>query len=200
MIEEYIQISELVEYEGLSTEELTAIRMRLADLITKAPDYLDTYLLLREVYTMAEMHTQADKVLERAYKRALGLILDEQGRWPDVMEWVFMDNRPIIRTLNEKARALWYEGIDDPESWRKAFAIYENLLRTNPNDNIGTRYLLLAMLEKMTPPEFDDRFIVWNELAGEVYNGKENKWFDSKSKKHPELKLWLAHAKAQGWT
>lgn len=34
VIDEFFRISELVEYEELSAEELTAIRLRLADLVT----------------------------------------------------------------------------------------------------------------------------------------------------------------------
>lgn len=202
VFEEYHQLSELLAYESqeLGKEELAAIRIRLQTMVKKEPDYLDPYLLLCDVYTRESRYTQADRTLEKAYQRALALILDDHGRWPEEIPWLHLDNRPIVRTLLEKARHLWHAGAVDPESWRQAFALYENILRTNPNDNVGARYLVLAMLERMTPDQFDERFSRWNEYVGQVSNGQDEPWFRMNAPKHRELRWWLAYAKAQGWT
>ncbi len=201
VFEEYHQLSELLVYQGheLGKEELAAVRIRLQALIKQQPDYLDPYLLLCDVYAREKRYTQADKTLEKAYQRALALILDDLGRWPDEIPWLHLDNRPIVRTLLQKARQLWHAGTVDPESWRRAFAIHENILRTNPNDNAGARYLVLAMLERMAPDEFDERFTAWKEYVGEVSNGQDEPWFQLNAPKHQELRWWLAYAKAQGW-
>jgi hypothetical protein len=198
---EYWQINELIMYQGaeLGKEAMTAIKIRLQSLIKKQPDYFDLYLLLGDVLLILGAPERRDTLFDRGYQRALNLILDDKGRWPNRLEWSYFNNRPLIRMLSNKADLLWQVGLADPESWRKAFAIYENLLRTNPNDNLGVRYLMLAMLERMTPEEFDMRFTTWNEYAGEVSNGLDEPWFSENAPKHVELRWWLAHAKAQGW-
>lgn len=201
VFEEYWQINELFLYQRLELgkDELTAIKLRLQSLIKKQPDYFDLYLLLGDVLLALGKPEQRDTLFDRGYQRALKLILDGQGQWPDRLEWAFMDNRPLIRMLSNKADLLWHIGTVDPESWRKAFGIYENLLRTNPNDNLGVRYLMLAMLEGMTPDEYGRRFTTWNEYAGEVGNGLDEPWFAANAPKHTELSWWLHHAKTHGW-
>lgn len=197
---EYWQINELFMHERpvLGKDELTAIKLRLQSLIKKQPDYFDLYLLLGDVLLALGKPQQRDTLFDRGYRRALKLILDKRGQWPDRIEWTVMGNRPLIRMLSNKADLLWHVGMVDPECWRKAFCIYENLLRTNPNDNLGARFLMLAMLERMTPDEFERRFTTWNEHAGEVSNGLDESWFAANAPKHAELSWWLHHSKTHG--
>lgn len=98
VFEEYHQLSELLDYQGheLSKEELAGVRIRLQALIKKQPDYLDPYLLLCDVYAREKRYTQAGKILEKAYQRALALILDDQGRWPDEIPWLHHGNRGSV--------------------------------------------------------------------------------------------------------
>jgi tetratricopeptide (TPR) repeat protein len=199
VFEEFYQLSELFEYEQLGKEELAAMRLRLRELIKKQPDYLDPYLLLCEVYAAEQRYLQASKVLDKAYRRALSLILDKEGNWPDLLPWVHLDNRPIVRTFLEMARQLWHRAPINSECRDLALSLYKNLLRTNPNDNPGVRYLLLAMLEGMSPQEFDDRFSTWNELAGVVSNNEDQPWFEANAPKHAELKWWLDFDKTNPW-
>jgi len=77
---------------------------------------------------------EAEVILDEAYRRALALITDEKGNWPDSLPWGWLENRHIIRTLVNKAVSLWDQGKTD-----EALEMFRKLLRTNPSDNAGVR-------------------------------------------------------------
>jgi tetratricopeptide (TPR) repeat protein len=63
--------------------------------------------------------------------------------------WGLLETRPYMRALHELAMVLWREGARD-----EAVSHYKDMLRLNPNDNQGIRYLLLdAYLELGREPE-----------------------------------------------
>ncbi len=102
------------------------------------PDCADAYVLLGENANSAE---EACRLFEQgvaAGERALGQeAFDElEGHF-----WGVLDTRSYMRARRELADVLWHLG-------RRAEAVghYEELLRLNPNDNQGTRYVLLGCL------------------------------------------------------
>ena len=182
---EYYDLLEQVQYsEDLNAAALANLETRLQQMITIEPDYLDPYLLLYRVNMLGGKVLVAGQILDKAYKRSLELITDSEGNWPDLMEWGWQENRPIIRTLMQKAENLWIESLDGPNRQEEAKEIYSQLLRVNPNDNAGARYPLLALLEGMNYAEYDSGFLGENEH--DVFE----KWFVRASKKHPEFDAW----------
>jgi tetratricopeptide (TPR) repeat protein len=71
-----------------------------------------------------------EKVLGKACFR------DEIGNF-----WGILETRPYMRVRHGLAHSLWNKGLRD-----EAVAHYRNMLRLNPNDNQGIRYLLLDCL------------------------------------------------------
>ena len=70
---------------------------------------------------------EAENVLDKAYNRTIKIITDNKGNWPDIMEWGWLRNRHIVRTLLNKALLLWQKDKNEESS-----LILRKLLRTNP--------------------------------------------------------------------
>jgi hypothetical protein len=69
------------------------------------------------------------------------LITDKKGNWPDVLEWLWLENRHIIRAILNKTISLWKNKDVD-----NAIDLFRKLLKTNPMDNVGARNFILADL------------------------------------------------------
>lgn len=139
----------------------------LKRLIKKDPDFLEPYLVLSEMHLEKDNVRKAFTVLEEAYKRAVNLITDRNGNWPARLQWGHYENRHIIRALLHKALTDWEFGNTD-----KALALLRKLLSTNPNDNIGARYYILAILLGFSFHEFEGRF-----NKGGFYDMDLTNWF-----------------------
>lgn len=122
------------------------------------------YSILQDVGNLQE----AVAMLNVAYERALDLITDDQGRWPDKLEWGWLENRHIIRSILNKAIFLWGKGKTE-----EALDLFRKLLDTNPVDNVGARLYILAIRMGMSLEEFEDRF-----NKGGYYDSEVMEWFD----------------------
>lgn len=116
-------------------------RVALArEALALSPRCADAYLVLaheaREAGEALDMHRQAvtagaEAVGEAAFEDDVGLF------------WGLIQTRPYMRARHELALALWRGGDRD-----EAIDHYQDMLRLNPNDNQGVRYLLMdALLE-----------------------------------------------------
>lgn len=135
VMDAYYDICE--RFDGRRTK---SIKKQLKGMIEKDPDFLDPYLMLYYMLLAEGDTVGAKKELDTAYERALNLITDEEGRWPDVLRWVWLENRHIIRTVLNKAIWLWIEW--DLEG---ALDLFRRLLRSNPVDNVGARNYIMAI-------------------------------------------------------
>jgi tetratricopeptide (TPR) repeat protein len=115
-------------------------RERLArQALTISPDCADAYVLLgNEVAQTAE---------EAADFYAQGIAAGERALGPDIFEeglgsfWGLLETRPYMRARLGLAQALW--AMERP---REAIEHLQAMLRLNPGDNQGVRYLLLSWL------------------------------------------------------
>lgn len=170
IMSEYYDVCE--EYDGRYSKSLDD---QMKALIEKDPDYLEPYLLL--YYMLKNQHIKdAEKLLDEAYDRAIKLITNKNGNWPDILEWGFLENRHIIRTILDKAISLWINGKTD-----KAIDLFRKLLKTNPDDNPGVRYYILAIRMNIDFEAFEGRF-----NKGGFYDTRLDKWFDKNYKKFPD--------------
>jgi len=69
-------------YDGSNAEN---IKKQLEELIKKDPDFLESYLFLGEILQDEGNSLEAATLLENAFKRALNLITDKEGNWPDIL-------------------------------------------------------------------------------------------------------------------
>ena len=97
-------------------------------------------------------------------------------KWPKEMRWGILENRQYLRAICDKACIYHIEG-----NFKEAEKLYRLLLKLNPNDNQGVRYLLAGMFAGLTPQDIDEMF--------EEGNTKQNwskleKLVEEQNKKH----------------
>lgn len=129
--------------------EARTARKRIAlaqEALALSPSCADAYLVL------AREASDAGEALD-LYRRAVAAGVEALGPLAfteDVgLFWGLIGTRPYMRARHELALALWRAGDRD-----EAVGHYQDLLRLNPNDNQGIRYLLMdALLELGQEPE-----------------------------------------------
>lgn len=102
------------------------------------PDCADAYVLLAEESANAETACELYREGTEAGKRALGAAFfkREAGHF-----WGILETRPYMRARAGLAECLWALG-----KGQAAVSHYQDLLKLNPNDNQGLRYVLAACL------------------------------------------------------
>ncbi len=167
--------------EILDRKNKEFVKGKLKKLIGRDPNFLDSYLLFYEIMDGERKTKEAEKILDRAFEIAIKLITDKSGNWPVKLEWGWLENRHIIRTILNKALSFWEKGENE-----KALNLLRKLLKTNPNDNIGARNYILAIRMGMSFGQFERRFD-----KGGYYDMDLTDWFDKNSKKFPgEFGWW----------
>lgn len=134
---------DLAQEKAFEAMEAPLAKERIAlakEALALSPLCSDAYLVL------AREAADADEALE-LYRRAVAAgaeALGEAAFQNDVGSfWGLIQTRPYMRARHELALALWRLGHRE-----EAVAHYQELLRLNPNDNQGIRYLLIdALLE-----------------------------------------------------
>lgn len=166
---------DLIDAEHSVTDVLTVIK--------KDPDFLDPYFYVSDLLREDGFASEADAIEQKAFVRALAMILDVDGTWPDQLAWGFHENRHIIRALMRKADHEWQQGNAD-----NALTLYKNLLKTNLSDNIGARYAIIGIKNGLTYTQYMEQ--VWP--SDTVPAGQIDSWF----KKHaPAAETELAEWK-----
>lgn len=168
-------------YDGRNVKSM---KKQLKQLIEQDPDFLDSYILLCEILEGEGDDAEAEKLLDKAYDRAVRLITDKNGNWPDVLEWGWLENRHIIRAILNKAISLWNNNEIDG-----ALDLFRKLLKTNPRDNVGARDYILAIRMNMSFEDFEKRF-----NKGGFYDMELSDWFDKNYKSFPDEFDWWEKA------
>ncbi len=165
-------------------ENLTNGITALKDIIKKDPDFFDPYITLSDHYYAKRKPVEAYGIIKTGYGRAMKLIINK-GRFPDKLSWMFTENRHIIRMIFNYAMLTWETNNKD-----EALSIFTQLLASNPNDNIGARYAIVAMLEGMkSMDEYERKF---GSKDGYIDAIKVEKWFEKAAKKYPnEIGWWF---------
>lgn len=134
---------DLAQEKAFDAMEAPRSRERIAlarEALALSPLCGDAYLVL------ARETADANKALD-LYRRAVAVgaeALGEAAFQHDVGSfWGLLETRPYMRARHELALALWRLGHRE-----EAVGHYDEMLRLNPNDNQGIRYLLIdALLE-----------------------------------------------------
>jgi len=150
----------------------------LKRLINEDPYYLETYVYLAEILENEGHIKEAEELLTEALKKAFELIKDEEGRLPDRLEWKHETNRHIIKAILEAGIMFWEIGEID-----RALEVLKTLYRLDPDDPIGVRYYILAILEGMGFEEFE---LTFGKNGGYDKESLE-KWFKNHGEKLKEL-------------
>lgn len=155
----------------------------LLKLISKDPHFLDPYGDLAEWYFEEKDAARSRMILQRAYREALLMLVDTEGRWPDAISWQWIENRHIVRAIARWAYRLWNEGYEE-----YALDLFRKLLKSNPGDNLGARYDILAInlgydadyAERMFPAS----------MEGYIDAAASEEWFLKNAREFPEDFYW----------
>ncbi|HIH43163.1 TPA: tetratricopeptide repeat protein [Candidatus Woesearchaeota archaeon] len=160
--------------------------LEMSKLIKEDPDFYDPYLVICDIFGAEGKTIQARKLILEAYQRALNRIVDKEGNFPKEMIWGWLDNRHIIRLIDRYASELWEQGETE-----KALEIFRNLLKSNPNDNIGARYSILAIRLGLGT-DYEKQFAT-KDMLGYLDGFKISNWFSEHRKKFPdEFEQWFS--------
>jgi tetratricopeptide (TPR) repeat protein len=169
--ERFTELKKLFE-EG----KIPEVKGECLSLIKEDPYYLEPYLLLHEIYELEGDLKSAESILKEALDKAEELIAVD-GKYPDILSWEHPQNRHIINTLIAAGVFYWELGELD-----KALDLLSRVLRMNPKDEPGVRYYILAILEGMSLPEYEQVFL----KEGDPDREDLRRWFEKNSPNHPE--------------
>jgi hypothetical protein len=179
-MDRYYSLCERYSDQGASK----ALQRGLEKLIEQDPDFLDSYATLSSVLRSQGQEEEADRLIQEAYQRALRLVTDDEGNWPGLLEWGWLENRHIIRALLNEAILLWKSNKNDA-----ALDLFRKLLRSNPQDNAGARNYILAIRQGMSFDDFESRF-----NKGGFYDADMLDWFEENFERFPDEFDWWKEA------
>jgi tetratricopeptide (TPR) repeat protein len=166
----YIKRKDLKDFEDLmmsydfmpeeidDENEFNIVFQYLVNLTSKAPDFLSPYEFALSMLSLLEPDKDLldlQKDLESRWIQACERIAQKEDIFNRTVEWGFLENRPLIRGLFNKANKLWEAG-----QIKDAHELFSKIYKTNENDNIGARYSVKATGEGMSYEEFEKRFTV----------------------------------------
>lgn len=137
----YYDAMELINAGGYKT----AIKY-LKEALKIDPEFVDGYVGLSAVYR------EMDNLIKEKECADIGFELTKKQfpKWPSEMPWGVLENRAFMRSIADKAATSQING-----DTKTAEELYRLLLKMNPNDNQGIRYLIAGMLEGISPNDVD---------------------------------------------
>lgn len=113
-----------------------------------------TYIGLTAVYESLKNKKKAGECIKKAYDETI----KKFPTWPKEMSWGDMNNRAYMRAIQYRADLYADEGEKE-----KAIELYKLLLKLNPNDNQGVRYVLAGVYVGINGEEINKMFDEGNE-------------------------------------
>jgi len=185
-IERYEISEEYFDFlESSDADDFKKSEKILLSFIKKDPYFFDPYNVLHEYYLEQNMIEKAFDIMAKGYEKAMGIILDKYGNFPTSMPWGYIENRHIIRLLYDFACMMWSNGDNE-----NALTILRPLLKSNPTDNIGARYIIAAILDKI--PSIYHLSEMFDKEDGYLDWEKQEEWFVKVVKKNKkEFEWWF---------
>ena len=149
---------------------------QMKEFIQQDPDFLDPYNIM---YHHLRDRYHAEKALDylnQAYERALKQLLDDEGHWPARLDWEWMENRAIIRTLWNRADALYAHAFR-----QEALDLFRRIIRYDQRDANGVRFKILALRMGKSYKDYYIDFELMDPSGRNLHS-----WFDRNAKKFPE--------------
>lgn len=159
----------------LDEVEFNIVFQYLLNLTIKAPDFLPPYEYAFRMIGQMEQDKDIldlESDLEQRWFKACEKIAHREDIYSKHVPWGFLENRPLIRGLFNKANNLWKAG-----KLKQANELFSKILKTNENDNIGARYSVKATGEGMSFNEFEERFTQEDESGSYFKNEELWEWY-----------------------
>ncbi len=135
--------------EAVSDGNFKAARKLFQECLERKPGFVGGYEGLMAIAALTGKKAQEVEFSDLAY----AAVKKKFPKWPRRMLWGEIENRPYMRVLSHKA-AMHHER----KEYKSAEEIYRLLLRLNPSDNQGVRYLIAAMFSGKMPQQVNDMF------------------------------------------
>ncbi len=183
----YIKRKDLVDFEDLmmkydylpeeieKEDEFNIVFQYLVNLTIKAPDFLLPYEFALSMLSLMEPDGDLQELqvsLEQRWMQACERVAEKEDIFKKRVEWGWVENRPLIRGLFQKANKLWKAG-----QLKQAHDLFGKIFKTNENDNIGARYSVKATADGMSLEEFEERFTYSDEDGTYYKNEAISEWF-----------------------
>ena len=134
-------------WELLEDGYIVEARKKFKEVLKHNPKYIDAINGLGSIAFERGRLADAEKYYREAYR----LTIEELGEaFSEELEWSILSNRPYLRAIHGLGLTLWRKG-----KANEALVIFEEMLRLNPNDNQGIRFLIPAIEEGKTWEEFE---------------------------------------------
>ena len=165
-----------MEYLGMGDSKKARNLLQKAIKIDK--DFVAGYVGMTAVYREEGNFKKEKEYIDLAFEKTK----KHFPKWPKEMRWGILENRQYLRAICDKACVYHIEG-----NFQEAENLYRLLLKLNPNDNQGVRYLLAGMFAGLTPQDIDEMFDEgnakqdWSKLEKlvEEQNKKHHFWIES---------------------
>ncbi len=165
-------------YDALSAVEIDDFKSA-EEMLLKAkdvdPNYVQTYIGLVSAYSRPKDKKKREENIVLAFEKVKKIF----PTWPDEMLWGYIENRAYLRAIQYMADLKADRGkIED------AVELYKLILKLNPGDNQGVRYVLAGLYAGISGDQinmmFDEgnRKQDWSKLEKLVkqQNKKYNFW------------------------
>ncbi|MCL5010640.1 MAG: hypothetical protein M1127_00275 [Patescibacteria group bacterium] len=144
----------------------------LLEALNLDPDFVQTYIGFVYVYEVLDKDEEVREYVRQAFEKTQ----KKFSKWPKSMSWGDLDNRAYMRAIQFMA-----EDLEDTGDKDGAVELYRLLLKMNPNDNQGVRYVLAGLYAGLTGKEVNKMFDEGNKKQDW---GKLEKLVEVQNKKH----------------
>jgi tetratricopeptide (TPR) repeat protein len=162
--------------EYLNDRDVKTAKKLLEKAIKSNQNYVEAYVGMTAMYREIGNCKKVKEYADLAYKKTkLRFPI-----WPKKMSWGIIENRQYLRAICDKATTSHVSN-----DLKEAEELYRLILKLNPGDNQGVRYLIAGMFAGLSPREVDTMF---NEGNGLQNWDKLAKLLNEQNKKY---KFWV---------
>jgi tetratricopeptide (TPR) repeat protein len=116
---------------------------------------VQSYVGMASAYLQKGNHKKFAEYVNKAFEETKRIF----PKWPEEMRWGIIENRQFLRAICYKADLHWQENEKE-----EAIKLFKLLLKLNPNDNQGIRYLLAGLYAGLSSADIDDYFDRGNKM------------------------------------
>ncbi len=135
--------------EYLNLGEIKMAKMLLGKAIEIDEDFVAAYVGMTAVAKEEGDRKKEKEYANLAFERTRKIFPE----WPEEMPWGILENRQYLRAICDQACIYHLEG-----NFQEAEKLYRLLLKLNPSDNQGVRYLIAGMFAGLSPKDVDKLF------------------------------------------
>lgn len=135
--------------EAIQMGDFKSAEKMLKEAVKMDSDYVQNYVGLAHLYGNTGETEKAEENIRIAFEK----VQKKFPKWPKDLGWGDLDNRAYLRAIQYRADLC----VDEKDE-EKAKELYRLLLKLNPNDNQGVRYVLAGLYAGIDGKGIDKMF------------------------------------------